>query len=103
MPVHCQFCSYRCTSYRSYVKHVLKSHSSTPNFLFSCGINGCSRTYNSIKSHCLGHNDGELESNVDYLPTSDLNEEATAADPGALKDLVQPEPSEIAVFSNPYM
>ena len=68
--IHCQLCSYRSTNYRSYVKHVFKSHSSVPNFLFTCGINGCSRTfrnYSSIKSHFSRHHFSELESTPGYL------------------------------------
>lgn len=102
MAIHCQFCSYRCTNYRSYIKHVFESHSSVPNFLFTCGINGCSRTfrnYSSIKSHFSRHHGDELESNVDHLSTNDLGDEMTTAEPDAL-DLVQPESPEITVLSS---
>lgn len=36
------------------MRHVFQSHSSTPNFVFSCGISGCIqtfKTFSAIQSH----------------------------------------------------
>ena len=62
MRYHCSYCSYCCTRYRSYMRHVFESHSSIINFEFTCGINNCIRkfqNYNSLKSHITGNHYGE--------------------------------------------
>jgi len=91
--IHCQFCCYRCTTYRAYVKHVFESHSSAPNFLFTCGIDGCSRTfrnYSSIKSHFSRDHFNEVESTVGDLPiVSGHSEELEANNVHSTESLVQ--------------
>ena len=48
--------------YRSYTRHVFESHSSIPNFEFTCGIQGCIRkfrNYHTLKSHIVRNHSGE--------------------------------------------
>ena len=50
----CQLCSYRCLTWRCWVRHVFEAHSNEPHFSFTCGIEGCSttfKTYSALSSH----------------------------------------------------
>ena len=74
MRYHCSYCPYRCGSYRNYTRHIFESHSSIPNFEFTCGINSCVRkfrNYNSLKSHVARNHYGE---DVDASPSGNVSQ-----------------------------
>lgn len=79
----CQYCSYCCSTWRLYTRHVFESHSSVPNFSFVCGINGCTRTfckYSTIKSHIARkHCDVDLDT-VEVGRNTSLSLESSVAD-----------------------
>lgn len=54
MPFVCQFCSFRSSTWRQYLRHTFEAHSRETNFCFTCGVEGCSQTftkYSAILSH----------------------------------------------------
>ena len=54
MVYSCRSCSYRCPSWRSWLRHTFEAHSSEPGFCYTCGIDGCTSSFNlfsSLSSH----------------------------------------------------
>ena len=84
MRYYCPHCAYRCTDYRSYARHVFESHSSIPNFSFTCGIKGCIRrlrNYHTLQSHLARNHCGEDLNSVLYdSPSESILRSDTAAE-----------------------
>ena len=54
MVVHyCKFCCFRSKSRKEWIIHTFQAHSSTPNFVFKCGINGCVQTFRRLSAVLL--------------------------------------------------
>ncbi len=54
MTYFCQFCAFCCPTWRQLLRHTFESHSASPNFSYTCGIDGCPQTfhkYSTILSH----------------------------------------------------
>lgn len=47
----CQLCDFRTSSMAFLLKHLTTVHSSRPSFNFSCGLNGCLRTFGNITTY----------------------------------------------------
>ena len=47
----CQLCDFATSSLPFYLKHLTIIHSSEPGFSIQCRLNGCTRTYNNIRTY----------------------------------------------------
>ena len=50
----CKFCCFCSKKWLQFLRHTFQAHSNEPNFLFTCGIEGCHQTfrkYSAINSH----------------------------------------------------
>ena len=50
----CRYCCFCPRSWLLFMRHTFQAHSNEPNFIFTCGVNGCQQTfknYSSITSH----------------------------------------------------
>lgn len=100
MIYHCPYCSYRCNRYRIHTRHVFDSHSSIPNFEFTCGINSCIRkfrNYNSLKSHVARNHYGDdpdatpILPLVSDLPSESVENDTCSSEPNGFEDTLAPE------------
>ena len=48
----CRFCCFCCKEWKVFLRHTFQSHSNEPNFLFTCGVEGCQQTFRTYASIC---------------------------------------------------
>lgn len=47
----CQLCELKTSSMSFLLRHLATVHSNRPGFFFSCGLNGCQRTFRNITTY----------------------------------------------------
>lgn len=80
------------------MRHSFEAHSSSPNFIFTCGVNGCPQTFSKLSgmmSHLSRKHKGvELDRAQVVLEISPIEREENCAIPDEVMDSGQPESSD---------
>ena len=61
----CRFCCFCCKEWKVFLKHTFQSHSNEPNFLFTCGVEGCQQTFRTYVSICSHLNRKHRHANLE--------------------------------------
>ena len=63
----CRFCCFCCKEWNVFLRHTFQSHSNEPNFLFTCGVEGCQQTFRTYASICSHLNRKHRHANLEEV------------------------------------